>query len=839
MQSLFAVLLTLLSIFPLALMAQQREPAFLLNDQEYFQITPGTNVMAFQDIYPEGHQSGVSIIQNGVRVATNGDLRLDPTPGQWQPVPKQDKRVVNRPGNEITTRLFYPDPTRNRTGFNPIEYPDLNLSYQVRVRGEGKSVRIVVDLDRPVPADFVGRVGFNLELYPTSLFGKSWYLGSQSGIFPRQANGPEIIDKNGEVQPAPFAAGRRLSVAPEENAQRLLIESLTGDLELLDGRNKHNNGWFIARSLVPAGATARAIEWIVTPHAIPGWMYQPVVHLSQVGYHSKQKKMAIIELDPADEAPDSFHLKRVSEAGGFEQVLSGKPKTWGKFLRYQYRLFDFSQVTKPGMYVAEYRNYRTHPFQISADVYKRGVWQPVLEYFLPVQMCHMRVEEQYRVWHGACHLDDARMAPTSYNHFDGYLQGPSTLTRWKPGQTVPGLNVGGWHDAADDDLRIESQGDEVSILANAYEAFGLNYDDTTIDQGRRLAKIHQPDGKADVLQQVEHGALSVLGGYKGLGRLYRGIIVPTLEQYVLLGDLANSTDNLFYDSSLEEHQRTATHSSAADDRLVFTEQNPAHEYKGITALAMAARVLKEMNPSLAKECLEAAELLWNEKRDPKRGFNERIVAAVELWLTTNRPEYGRVLLDNRKEILANIDSVGWSIGKVLGRLNDRTFLDEIHRAVAQSFAKMGAMQKETPFGVPYKPHIWGAGWNIQRFGVEQYFLHRAFPDIVSPEYMLNALNFVLGVHPGENTASFASGVGARSMTTAYGFNRADWSYIPGGVVSGTALIRPDLPELKDFPYLWQQAEYVMGGGSSNYMFLVLAADQVLNSDACSPDCIGP
>ena len=71
------------------------------------------------------------------------------------------------------------------------------------------------------------------------------------------------------------------------------------------------------------------------------------------------------------------------------------------------------------------------------------------------------------------------------------------------------------------------------------------------------------------------------------------------------------------------------------------------------------------------------------------------------------------------------------------------------------------------------------------------------------------------------------------MTTAYGINRADWSYIPGGVASGTALIRPDFPELKDFPYLWQQGEYVLGGGSSNYMFLVLAADQVLSGESRS------
>jgi endoglucanase len=96
------------------------------------------------------------------------------------------------------------------------------------------------------------------------------------------------------------------------------------------------------------------------------------------------------------------------------------------------------------------------------------------------------------------------------------------------------------------------------------------------------------------------------------------------------------------------------------------------------------------------------------------------------------------------------------------------------------------------------------------------------------DYMVKALNFVLGVHPGENTASFASGVGARSMTVANGFNRADSSYIPGGISSGTALIRPDFPELKDIPFLWQQGEYVLGGGSSNYMFLVLAADQVFN-----------
>jgi hypothetical protein len=391
------------------------------------------------------------------------------------------------------------------------------------------------------------------------------------------------------------------------------------------------------------------------------------------------------------------------------------------------------------------------------------------------------------------------------------------------------MNVGGWHDAGDDDLRIESQADEASILASAYEAFGLDYDDTTIDETSRIARIHQPDGKPDVLQQVEHGALTVLGSYQSTGRFYRGIITPTLPQYTMLGDEANSTDNLFYDGSLKAGERTATHSGKPDDRLLFTERNAGHEYKGIAALAAAGRVLKEFDPAMSRQCIEAAETLWKQDRNAEKAFDEKIVAAVELWLTTRKPEYGQAVLAQRKEIVAHVDSVGWAVGRVLEMVQERTFVDEVRAAVSKRFAQTEKEQAETPFGVPYRPYIWGAGWEIQRFGVEQYFLHHAFPDIVSTEYMLNALNFVLGVHPGENTASFASGVGARSMTIAYGFNRADWSYIPGGVSSGTALIRPDFPELKDFPYLWQQGEYVLGGGSSNYMFLVLAADQVLNA----------
>src|SRR3546814_12769859 len=72
-------------------------------------------------------------------------------------------------------------------------------------------------------------------------------------------------------------------------------------------------------------------------------------------------------------------------------------------------------------------------------------------------MDHMFVNEAYRVWHGEAHRDDARQAPVSHEHLDLYAQGPTTDTRFKGGDHIPGLNVGGWFDAGDFDIRTQSQ----------------------------------------------------------------------------------------------------------------------------------------------------------------------------------------------------------------------------------------------------------------------------------------------------------------------------------------------------------------------------------------------
>ena len=799
-----------------------------INENEYFE-KPGLNVMVFFDIYPEGHQGAVGIIQNGTRVATNGDLRLEPTPGQWQPIPKVGKRSVDKAKNEISVKCTYPDSSINRKGFNPVEYPDLYFTYHVRVVGEGNKFRILVDLDKPLPVGWEKKVGFNFELFPAILFGKSWYLDQQSGIFPTQANGPMEKDVDGNWQAFPMAIGQKLTIAPETATQTMIIESKGQPLQLMDGRFYHNNGWFVVRSLVTPGKTVGAIEWVVDCNVLENFKSKPVVHVSQIGYHPNQQKIAVIEVDKNETSVEKASLYRISEDGGLKEIRSIEPQKWGKYLRFNYYQFDFSDVKTPGIYQVKYSGNTTEPFRISSTIYDRNVWQPVVEYFLPVQMCHVRVNEGYRVWHGLCHNDDALMAPVDLNHFDGYKQGSSTLTKFKPFDQVPGLNRGGWHDAGDYDLRVESQAGEVWILSQAYELFHPECDQTTIDQKNQLVEIHRPDGKNDLLQQIEHGTISILAGYQSLGRLYRGIIENSLRQYVHLGDGATMTDGRKYNPKLKGDEVTAKESGVPDDRWVFTEENPGRELEVAKALATGARVLKGFNDTLATQSIATAEALYAKVESVNNPWSagSKITAAVELLITTGNKKYQDDILKlvqpqmlKRNEIIAHL-------GRVLKRINDPKMTEMVETAAKNYKAEVDKVQKENPFGVPYRPQIWGDGWNIQSFGVTQYFLQKSFPEIYDSKYMLNALNFVLGNHPGENTSSFVSGVGSRSVLQAYGVNRADRSFIPGGSVSGTGIIRPDFPELKEWPYFWQQTEYVLGGGSSNFMFMVLAAKEVL------------
>jgi endoglucanase len=794
-----------------------------VNEQGYFE-TRGFNVLVFSNPYSElfgdSKISGVELIHHGVRTATNGDVRLSPTPEQWDPVSHFDGRKIF--GGEGRMEVH-------------LSYPAWRFSYMIRAEARERGVLLSVHLDTPLPRELEGRAGFNLEFLPSAYFEKAYVMDGKGGMFPLSAGGPMENDTIAGVQPKPLARGRRLVLAPDDPARRVALESGNADLLLYDGRNKAQNGWYVVRSLIPSGKSGNVLQWFLSASTIPGWTRQPVIAHSQVGYLPGQKKMAIIELDVNDRPLGTARVWKVMDDGREAQQFSGATRVWGKYLRFNYVSFDFSALQEPGLYRIEYGKVRTRPFLIANDVYA-GAWQPTLDVFFPVQMDHMAVREAYRVWHGAPHLDDALQAPVNHEHFDLYAQGPTTDSPYKPGEHIPGLNVGGWFDAGDYDIRTQTVYATVSSLVLTWEMFHPGRDETTIDQRTRRVEIHRPDGKPDLLQQIEHGTLALLAQFKSVGHAIPGIIEAHLWQYRHLGDASTVTDNRVYNPALDSLAVKDSTSGLFDDRWAFTSSSSALNYGAASALAAASRALRGYNDGLAEECLAVARRAWVDEQSHQPNIfrhgnttggvldDEKLGAAVELLITTREPVYGQSIAEIWKRIDHRSPRYAFFAVRAMPFL-DKEFGDSL-KALAGLYKKQSdSLDLQNPFGVPLALGGWGGNGRILGSAATAFLLHKAFPSIIGPDYILKALGYVYGCHPGSDI-SFVSGVGTQSKKVAYGSNRADFSFIPGGVVPGILIVSPDLPENKeDWPFLWGENEYVVNAAAS-YLFAAHAANEL-------------
>jgi hypothetical protein len=156
---------------------------------------------------------------------------------------------------------------------------------------------------------------------------------------------------------------------------------------------------------------------------------------------------------------------------------------------------------------------------------------------------------------------------------------------------------------------------------------------------------------------------------------------------------------------------------------------------------------------------------------------------------------------------------GWMAVRALPYLGTNA-KDEMREAVKTYLASLDTQLDSTPFGVPPSLGTWGGSGAVVDMAIRMYFLHKAFPDLVSSEYTLRAVNYILGTHPVSST-SYVAGVGTVSKTKTYSNNRADNAYIPGAVIPGYVIIKPDFPEcIDDFGFLWFEDEAVVAGSAS-------------------------
>jgi hypothetical protein len=429
----------------------------------------------------------------------------------------------------------------------------------------------------------------------------------------------------------------------------------------------------------------------------------------------------------------------------------------------------------------------------------------------------------------------------------------------------------------------------IQSLALAYREFHLNYDELTVDEAARQVEMHRPDGVPDTVEQVKHGALYILAQFHNIGHAIRGTHEPDLRQYTHLGDGASKTDGRIYDPKLGPNEVKGDYSGRPDDRWIFTSNNPFFQWNAIAALAAASDTLKGWDDAMAKDCLETAIKAWNdEKAYPtlpagrafdddapdgelpggvlaasqgvvsgrhsrsavsgapatsastdvpaappahfdRAGFAASMdwTAALELTIATNGAEpYKSRLQELFPQVITpqQMDFRGWTAVRALPYL-DPSAKEQMRAAVKSYMASLDKQLDATPFGVPPSLGTWGGSGAVVEMAIRMYFLHRAFPDLVGPEYTLRAVNYILGTHPVSST-SYVAGVGTVSKTKTYSNNRGDNSYIPGAVIPGYVIIKPDFPEcIDDFGFLWFEDEAVVAG-SANWVVAGNAADAV-------------
>ena len=827
-----------------------------INDQGYFE-TQGLNVFVFSNQYNgmffDEKTAGIEIIHHGVRTATGGAIRLQNTPEQWDVIPVVVDRKVDEKQNSIDVTL---------------QYKDYDFDSRINVTAKGNGVLISVYLDKPVPEKLEGKAGLNLEFLPSAYFEKTYIMDGNPADFPRypssntkmepvsekipQFAGHTTFDDRGRgefIVPEPIATGKVISLAPEDPERFVKIESHDGMLMLFDGRNLAQNGWFIVRSLLPVKKTGKVLEWYLEANTIPNWIRKPNIGFSQVGYVPNQEKVAVIELDKNDTPLKSASVFQVTQDGQSIEKFKGEVKVWGKYLRYNYAMFDFSSVKEPGVYYIQYGNEKTNSFAIGPNVYD-NVWHPTLDVWFPVQMDHMEVNEAYRVWHGAPYLDDCLQAPLNVQHFDGYSMGATTDTKYKPLERIPNMAVGGWFDAGDFDIQTGSHDNVVSSFVDAWEEFKVDRDETYIDQKTRYVDIHRPDGKPDILQQIEHGTLNLVAQCENIGHPVRGIVVPHLHQYHHLGDAINETDNLPYNPELKPYETDGKSSGTLDDRWAFTTRMPFLDYQTAAALAEASRALRGFNDDLADRSLVSAKRLVEEadeaSKKPSKGndfwrrwsMGADVDAILQLYITTKDKKYGDRFLEKIWTLLEQ-PTGGRDFGQMFfasrslnPALKAIPYMDAAYKAKLKEYVikykeSIDEMDKNNPYGLPIASGGWGGSGSIVNWAITNYYAHKAYPDIISKEYVFRGLDYVFGCHPYSNI-SFVNAVGTRSKKVAYGNNRADFTTIAGGIVPGVMLLKPDFLENKDdWPFLWGENEVTIGG-SADYIFLANAVNELVH-----------
>ena len=501
----------------------------------------------------------------------------------------------------------------------------------------------------------------------------------------------------------------------------------------------------------------------------------PAIVVNQAGYLPDWPKRALLINKPEakvvtlrDATTDALIMMIKPKQSGFTDLDAEASTT---------QLLDFSQIDRLGNYYLEEGDVRSVTFRIGETVYKEATRLLMRSYYL--QRCGVELlDPETGLSHEACHLNDGVYARDDAVNQEG----------------LPRDAAGGWHDAGDYGKYIAPAAVTVNRLLSLYLMAPERYPDGA------LSTPESGNGISDLLDEVKVELDWMMSMQRDDGAIYRklsgakwpSVVVPEADEQA---------------------------------RYVYGISSP-ETGKFIASMAIAARAYHKVDSALTTAYLNAAEKSWQWLKDqPEQTIDwkkeddsgsggymgsetdievqldidrdDRLTAALELYLATGKPEYRDFIISNEPDETYSLyewkDASSLSLWHLM-QFDESTELlavrEDIKTKLLARADRLLQHIQTSAFNVANDRIIWGSNKMTAEEGIT---LAHAWYLTGQQQYLegaLDQLDFILGKNP--FNLSFVTAVGLRSVQNpVHIFGRAVKKTLPGLMVGGPNQLAQD------------------------------------------------
>lgn len=405
---------------------------------------------------------------------------------------------------------------------------------------------------------------------------------------------------------------------------------------------------------------------------------------------------------------------------------------------------DFSVVSKSGKYYLKQGGLKSADFIIDSFPYHAVYLSALRTYF--IQRCGVELQDESGLNHAACHSQDA---------FSLIETGGVKASH----QEVKAL--GGWHDAGDFGKYIAPASATVNRLLSLYERSPGSFQDS------QLNIPESGNGVPDLLDEVSVELEWMLTMQRQDGAVYRKL-------------------------SGKQWPSVASPESDKQPRFVFGVSSP-ETAKFSSSLAIASRVFKPIDADRSLNYLKAAEKAWrwlilqpkqyvdigpdddkgsgkylasetDQEVSLESDLDDRLAAAIELYLTTKKIEYASYIEENIEDIKYTLyewkDMTALSFYHLMTldkTPNFSNFRKEIMQQLLKRADQLLKSNLSNAYGLANTRFIWGSNKMVAEEGITLTHAYQIKTNKLFLKAAVDQLDFLLGKNP--NNVSFLTGYG--------------------------------------------------------------------------------